>query len=153
MTLVDVKIKYNMFDPLVLVGLTKIAERTEKGIYLGDMNFHNTLRDNGYEVEMFDSFRKRDVFNDTKPNYGVSDDIDQVLEFYKEELQNPDKNFIISYFWIHKVEEPEHGGWRWHKWGPYIGKHNITQEFIHDEPYINSVICYHIYEILKGDVL
>ena len=38
------------------------------------------------------------------------------------------------------------GGWRWHKWGDYIGKHTPTTEYLDDEPLIELVYVYHIYE-------
>jgi hypothetical protein len=39
------------------------------------------------------------------------------------------------------------GGWRWHKWGPYIGTQEPKCEYIHDEPEIEEVFTYHVYEL------
>ena len=154
MTLVDVKINPRRIDPrLALMGFGGMPERKNKGIYLTN-NFHNTLRDNGYHFKEYGVFDEevQDLLCESKHSYGVADDIEQVLEFYKAELAIEDRNFVVTYEWVHKVEQPEDGGWRWHKWGPYIGQWNITQEYIYNEPKINSVICYHIYEILSGEV-
>jgi len=48
---------------------------------------------------------------------------------------------------IRKDLEPTDGGWRWHKWGEYIGTQNPQMEYIHDEPEIEKVYVYHIYEL------
>ena len=45
-----------------------------------------------------------------------------------------------------KADEPSSGGWRFRKWGEYIGKHEVTCEYIYDEPDIDFVYCFHIYE-------
>ena len=39
------------------------------------------------------------------------------------------------------------GGWRWRKWGPYIGVKTPTTEYLDDEPEIDSVLVYHLYEV------
>lgn len=38
-----------------------------------------------------------------------------------------------------KSEESSDGGWRWHKWGEYIGTHKPQCEYLHDEPEIEEV--------------
>ena len=137
MTLIDVKI--NQVNPIMaMMGLEKIPDRQITGVYANAPNFHNVLKDNGYKTEGFGK-------------YGVADNYNQVLKKYKEMLMNPDKNYVVSYIWIHKLEEPAQGGWRWHKWGEYIGIHKPEHEHIYDEADpIYSVICYHIFEII-GD--
>ena len=46
-----------------------------------------------------------------------------------------------------KSQQPMHWGWRWHKWGDYIGTHSPTTEFIYDEKDIDHVYCYFIVKL------
>jgi hypothetical protein len=45
-----------------------------------------------------------------------------------------------------KANQPKEDGWRWRKWGQYIGALEPTCEYIADEPHIDKVYVYHIYE-------
>jgi hypothetical protein len=45
-----------------------------------------------------------------------------------------------------KANQSHEGGWRWHKWGEYIGKYEPQYEYLYDEPEIEKVYVYHIYE-------
>lgn len=83
---------------------------------------------------------------ESKDNYGVCDNYQQVLDYYPE-LNNLNRKFVLSLYKISKKNQPKNGGWRWHKWGKYIGNQNPRQEYIYDEPEIEEVIVYHIYEI------
>lgn len=38
-----------------------------------------------------------------------------------------------------RAEQSPEGGWRWHKWGEYIGDHTPTAEYLYDEPEIERV--------------
>lgn len=79
--------------------------------------------------------------------YGVCDTVEQVLELYKNDLENPDRMFCISFGAISKEDQPKDGGWRWHKWGPYIGTHEPQHEYLYNEQGIDQVLVYHIFEI------
>lgn len=77
--------------------------------------------------------------------YGVADNIEQVIDFYNKLSGSIfSGNHVISYFEVHKSPEC---GWRWHKWGPYIGVKNPTHEYLADEPDINKVVCFSIYKV------
>lgn len=41
-------------------------------------------------------------------------------------------------------DEPLMDGWRWSKWGEYIGSQNPTQEYLAMEPDIEEVLVYRI---------
>lgn len=47
---------------------------------------------------------------------------------------------------IYKNQQPPVGGWRWHKWGSYIGTYESKHEYLYDED-IDMIYVYHIYEI------
>lgn len=82
--------------------------------------------------------------------YGVADDVEQVIAA-NPEIMDADRKFVITVTRIVGAEEPPEGGWRWHKWGDYIGERIPTTEYLHDEPDIDEVIVFHIYEKVGGD--
>lgn len=80
-------------------------------------------------------------------SYGVCDDWLQI-EALCPTLRDPSRIFIILLTPIRHADQPARGGWRWHKWGPYIGAHDYQHEYLYDEEGIEVVYCYHIYEKL-----
>ena len=93
--------------------------------------------------------RKHKAFNvlsdENNWYYGVADNIEQIIDFYnKNEGSIFSGNHVISTFEIHKSSEC---GWRWKKWGPYIGTKNPTHEYLADEPDIDKVVCFSIYKV------
>lgn len=82
--------------------------------------------------------------------YGVCDNADQLLKHFPE-LEASDRQFVVTLTEIRKDEQPRNGGWRWHKWGPYIGNHTPEHEYLYDEEDIDVVFVYHIYERLDFD--
>ena len=107
-------------------------------------------------VEEYYSFSPKDMdelrdYHDKelviRDNYGVCDNYIQILKEYPE-LETSNKLFVVSLSLMNKDICDD---WRWCKWGKYIGEFNPVAEYLRDEPNINEVILYHIYEIkLKG---
>ena len=96
---------------------------------------------NGYEK------KHREVRRDIRKYwyFGVADNIEQVIDFYnKNEYGLFSGNHVISYFEVRKTPDC---GWRWHKWGPYIGTQEPQCEYLADEPVIEKVICFSIYKV------
>lgn len=80
--------------------------------------------------------------------YGVCDSPDQLIERYGEKLEQDPRKLFVTFWKVDKRREPKHGGWRWHKWGPYIGDKSPQHEYITDEDdSIKVVYCYHVREI------
>lgn len=79
-------------------------------------------------------------------SWGVVDTPEQLLELAPF-LETDERQFVISFTLIDASEQPAYGGWRWHKWGPYIGNFEPKTEYIYDEPEIEKVYVYHIYEV------
>ena len=77
--------------------------------------------------------------------YGVCDSVEQLLAACPE-LEDRGREFVVTVTPVCKDDEPDYGGWRWHKWGKYIGTQNPQCEYIRDEPSIDEVLCFHIYE-------
>lgn len=77
--------------------------------------------------------------------YGVCDDLEQLLSHFPE-LEAPGREFYVTLTEVRRDNQPAQYGWRWHKWGPYIGTHEKQCEYLYDEVGIDRVFCYHIYE-------
>lgn len=77
--------------------------------------------------------------------YGVCDSLEQLLEKYPE-LEADGRKFLVTLHEVKRSEQSPTGGWRWHKWGEYIGTQEPQCEYLYDEPKIESVFVYHIYE-------
>jgi hypothetical protein len=78
--------------------------------------------------------------------YGVCDNFEQVLAA-NPELEDPRRKFVVTLTPVVKASQSPDGGWRWHKWGEYIGTQNRSGcEYLYDEPEIEQVLCFHIYE-------
>ena len=81
-------------------------------------------------------------------SFGVCDDVENFLEVYNEELENSDRKFFAILTPVLKSDQPRDGGWRWHKWGRYIGKFEPECEYLCDEKDIEIVYLFHIYEVI-----
>jgi hypothetical protein len=79
--------------------------------------------------------------------YGVCDSPENLLEHpdYKEILNHPQRRFTVFLAEIRKEDQGERG-WRWHKWGPYIGAHEPQYEYLADEEGIERVFVFQIVE-------
>jgi hypothetical protein len=95
-----------------------------------------------------------EVFKPTyhKVQYGVADSVEQIKDYYKEEIEDPDRKYVISMTPVFQDKENKGkgGGWRWHKWGEYIGILPTECEYLDDEDFgedFKYVICFHLYEV------
>lgn len=87
-----------------------------------------------------------------KQTYGVADNIEQIKEYYMEEIADPDKKYFIyvTPVFQEKGKKGKGGGWRWHKWGEYIGKLNPQYEYLDDEEFgddFKYVLTFHIISV------
>lgn len=78
-------------------------------------------------------------------DYGVADSYEQVLDKYPH-LAASDRKYLLRVITLRKEDE-EPGGWRWHKWGAYIGVQEPQTEYLYDEPVIDQVVLWHVYEV------
>lgn len=80
--------------------------------------------------------------------YGVCDSPEQLLARY--DFEADPRTLFISMVEIRRENEPPDGGWRYHKWGDYIGTQNPQQEYLYDDKHIERVWTYHVYELVEG---
>jgi len=78
--------------------------------------------------------------------YGVCDGVKNFLEVFDEELKSIKERVFVLLTPIYRECQPECSGWRWHKWGPYIGSYKQQHEYLYDED-IDVVWLYHIYAV------
>ena len=81
---------------------------------------------------------------------GVCDSPEQLLFKLPKSVTEGPVPYVISMVRLAKNLEPSSGGWRWHKWGEYIGEQNPRCEYLADEPEIEEVWTYHIYQVEPG---
>lgn len=123
--------------------------RRARGIYeIGHFSFEFLISKNGGNL----SARNADEWNpyaEDLPHglnaYGVCDSIMQFIQDFGLELESSPRELCASFTEIRKVDMPEAGGWRWHKWGPYVGRGEPTTEYLYDEPAFDAVWVYHLF--------
>lgn len=79
-------------------------------------------------------------------SYGVCDNVEQLLVHYPELEASTERKFVVCVTPIIRANQPTDGGWRWHKWGSYIGIQKPQHEYLYDEMNIEQVFVFHIYE-------
>lgn len=84
-----------------------------------------------------------------KEGLGVCDSPEQAVEYLRPELDNPDRKFFIGFVRMRRADQPREGGWRWHKWGEYIGAQKPRCEYLHDEPLVEEIYTFHVYERIE----
>jgi hypothetical protein len=131
-------------NPVLNITANRKVEELQKGIYIvypfGSSDFPR-----GSEWEYFPEFDQIKDIDFYRGSYGVCDSIENLLQVYTE-LQHSDREFTVMLTPVIKAEQLENSDWRWCKWGPYIGTQNPQHEYIYDEPNIDMVYVYHIYE-------
>ena len=116
-----------------------IPERLNQGMYLaGHWNIESLV--------IPSVFWSAPSVDDDVTIYGVCDYPEQVLELFPILAEHQSK-FFISFVRIRRDNQPDDGGWRWHKWGTYIGNREPKCEYLYDEPEIEEVYTFHIYEL------
>lgn len=124
----------------------------ETGIYQSSFPYNFQI-DEFEELQKF-TWKDRDkIFpNYEKATYGVADNIEQIKEYYKEEIADVNKKYVIALtpVWQNKENKNKFDGWRWHKWGEYIGKLNPQCEYLDDEDFGDNfeyVLTFELYAV------
>ena len=84
--------------------------------------------------------------------YGVADSIEQIKKFYKKQIKSKTEKIVIALTPVcqDKENKGKGGGWRWHKWGRYIGNLNPQCEYLDDEEFgddFKYILCFHMYYV------
>ncbi len=132
-----------------------LVQRLERGVYeacVGNFDHCAAVNLNGYDWGM-DTTTKPWTFSypvGLDGPYGVCDTPEQFLERYRAVLDADPRPFVVEFMIVKKEAV---GGWRWHKWGPYIGEKDPHCEYLRDEgPEITQACCYHVYLVVEETV-
>jgi hypothetical protein len=81
-------------------------------------------------------------------SYGVADNWEQVInhEYGEWYIKSPHR-YVMSFETLRKKDQHKEG-WRWHKWGEYIGKQEPKCEYLADEPIIEEVITFRFNKVI-----
>ena len=124
----------------------------ETGIYQSSFPFNfpceefseNLITGDNYIDMMYQKYKKEGesllgyfIRSKLKNTYGVADNIEQIKEFYKKQIKDKKNKYVIAVTPVFQEKENKGkgGGWRWHKWGRYIGKLNQQCEYLDDEDF------------------
>lgn len=144
-------------EPMCVFAVKEI----EPGIYQSGLNFNHSiasytdykdvgsyerLNKDGLPVKYEQGNSMMDYFENTIECYGVADNVEQIKAHYRAQIES-DNPMVISITEINKKNQPEEGGWRWEKWGKYIGNRESQAEYIVDEPEIESVYVFHVHAV------
>ena len=124
-----------------------MPERVQEGVYLiGSFNFEFHIGNGRQDRKvMYPEFQRPPGFKSFNC-YGVCDSPDQLLADFGVMLQADSRRLCVALTCIRKSGQSEEG-WHWHKWGPYIGRQEPTWEYLFDEPMIEEVYVYHVYNL------
>lgn len=112
-----------------------------KFVIAGDYNDH-------YIIQRYSDYELKHIpISDWKQYddlpFGVCDNASQILKYFA-----PKNDEIVLMVPVIRDWEPEMGGWRWHKWGSYIGVQNLSHEYIYNDKDIDVVFCFTVYKIV-----
>lgn len=147
----QVAIEHNFLDLYV----PQYHKQWKQGVGVYQCNFpHHFSYDEFMEFKDMPCFSYDQSFGflGGKKVYSVADNLEQILRFYKKEIEDPDNKYVITLTPVFQEKENrgKGGGWRWHKWGKYIGKLKRKCEYLDDEDFgddFKYVICFHIYKV------
>ena len=114
-----------------------------------------------YAEEKYGILKYEDLFpiigniyrSDWLNSYGVSPNLETIESIVCARLENEKDTYVVTA--LHVLKDPNNygkgGGWRWHKWGEYIGtdpKVQPTTEYLDNEDgFKDGVWCYHIVRV------
>lgn len=154
--LVDVKLKRP--DPMMGMVLGAVAGGPE-GVMPKKLALHDGLYLCGHwSFEQVCSTGLQKYWEETDftllkgfPEYGVCDSPEQFMEKFGQILHGSMRRMVVSLVEVKRSSQPSEGGWRWSKWGEYVGTQKSEHEYLFDEKHIESVFTFHVY-LLEDNV-
>lgn len=125
--------------------------RVYRGVYEAHINFDKEI--SNLIVDQWPSIRYGDNYDwsqgDTFSSFGV---VDHWTQLPLQLLDEPQHGNLLVYLGRHRrADQPESGGWRWHKWGPYLGVHSpetsTEYEYLYDAIDVVEVWSYCVVEV------
>lgn len=118
--------------------------RVHRGVYEAHFNFDKEIEDLIVEQWVdFSMWGYSDFYS-----YGV---VDHWSQLPLTRLDDDERNLLVFLGRIRRADQSESGGWRWHKWGPYLGVHShetsIDHEYLYDATDVVEVWSYRVVEV------
>lgn len=76
------------------------------------------------------------------PRYGVCDSVEQFDALYGDTLRAHEHSFIVTFVEVLREDQPSWGGWRYHKWGEYVGTQEPQSEYLYHDKHIDRVFTF-----------
>lgn len=144
----------------MLVNPIKLAKNTRymNGLFMANFAFngcHELWDRNDFDRSYFTIGATESTFIGDKEvaidglnSYGVCDSPAQFYTDFGKKLHEDPRPLVVMF--THVTKDPDNrgvgGGWRWHKWGEYVGHGTPTTEYLDDEDEFDSgIYCYHVY--------
>jgi hypothetical protein len=115
------------------------SRRLFRGIYTGTQ-MHNFLW--ALDVKRDDRF-----YSPIGYVYGVCDSVAQFMNDYYYTIDAVEGNWIVSLEEVYRADQPKYDGWRWAKWGPYLGEEQRTSDYLVNEQFIDKVCVFNLYHL------
>jgi hypothetical protein len=140
--LIDLPVHMFNFDQVMVRVFAKMngveepkVARVAQGVYDNTLGFPHNFSHLLPKLDYEDEYPGR-------LSYGVADSWEQVLNYdiIKEEYVDSARRFVMAFEHLRKDKDT---GWRWHKWGQYIGVQSPQCEYLSEEPIIEEVITFH----------
>ena len=133
-------------DPKILI---KDTEKDTSSVFVSGCNDHYLFRMCKEYYDVWDEGNgKEERFAPDCWIFGVCDNATQALEYFKKLEENEkilkESPYVLYLMPVLKSDQPSWGGWRWHKWGEYIGIQNHKCEYLYDEEGTEMVFCFEI---------
>ena len=103
------------------------------------------MREDEWDTTLYDPQLVQNAYE----NYGVCDHWSQILVKFPQ-LQTSVIPYLVRVSLLRKEDQHPSGGWRWHKWGPYIGafqEQARNHEYLYDTPDVEEVFTYEVHEM------
>lgn len=139
---------FNMLVNLKKLRKSRKKNRIGQGMYLanGLVRFDFGWYLERYGIPVFEKYQP--IVNEPSRiigTFGVCDYPEQVLEQIPELVTSKEK-FVVGFTKIKRNEQSPFG-WRWKKWGKYIGTQQPKHEYIYDDKHIDEVYFYQILRV------
>lgn len=123
--------------------------RVHRGVYEAHFNFDKEIEDLIVEdYPRFDDMSTKYDGDQWFSSFGV---VDHWSQLPLKALDADSRNLLVYLGHIRRADQPERGGWRWHKWGPYLGVHSPETsndfEYLYDAIDVVEVWTYHVVEV------
>lgn len=137
-TRLGVGMYFNLYEPA-------IEHLVENAHPFDPMHFEGTTEERIRNAQ-------RHYEEDLPEDYGVCDSPEQVIRTWPQ-IATDERPFIILFNRVDRADQPAEGGWRWHKWGRYIGTHEPKHEYLYDEDDIDYVLLFSVLQLKSEEAL